>query len=183
MLMANKWLNFMANEMISISPLSTFLTYMYVAMFHHHLYMVFISLSWFDVQELVQHTITFLFEAVYSQTSWWYMNFYSLIYSQYSVYFYGYYNDLVCQYNLPLGQALFYVSHAYFQTVLYTLFPTTDCSVSPIWKWCWQWVWPVDKGGLLLLNTWSYICTFVWYTQRSVSPHYRICSLCLPFYC
>jgi hypothetical protein len=50
----------MTNGMISISPSSTFLTYMYVAIFQLHMHMVYIYRSLFDMQELVWHTISFL---------------------------------------------------------------------------------------------------------------------------
>jgi hypothetical protein len=45
------------NGMISISPSSISLTYMYVAISLLHLHMVYIYRSLFDMQELAQHTI------------------------------------------------------------------------------------------------------------------------------
>jgi hypothetical protein len=60
----------MTNRAISISLSSTCLSYsVYVAIFHRHLHMVIISHSWFDMQELVRHTINFFFkfEAVYKK--------------------------------------------------------------------------------------------------------------------
>ena len=47
----------MTNETISASPSST--SHIYVAIFHHHLHMVCMSLNLFDTQELVLHMISF----------------------------------------------------------------------------------------------------------------------------
>jgi hypothetical protein len=50
----------MTNGTFSISPSSTSLTLVsYVAILHFHLHMVFISRSWFGMEELARHTISF----------------------------------------------------------------------------------------------------------------------------
>jgi hypothetical protein len=58
----------MTKGMISISPSLTSLTY--VVIFQLHLCMMYIHRSLFDMLELVRHTISFQFEAVYWQISW-----------------------------------------------------------------------------------------------------------------
>jgi hypothetical protein len=63
--------------------------------------------------------------------------------------------------------AVWYVSYQSL-TVFDTLILT---SVYLIWKWSSRRVWPVDRGCLLLLPTWSHF----WYIQRSVYAHSLIC--------
>jgi hypothetical protein len=93
----------MTNGMISISPSSTFLTY--VAIFQFHLYMVFIFRSWLGMQELVQHKTdkqvdvtvwvsTVSFTGSLPQILWSLQTQECLCY-----------NDLVCQCNLSFGQS------------------------------------------------------------------------------
>jgi hypothetical protein len=93
----------MTNGMISISPLSTFLTY--IVIFQLHLHMVYIYRSLFDMQELARLTISFWFEAVYWQTSWCYHGFNCLIHRQLSENFMVVTTILHCNcsYNLSLG--------------------------------------------------------------------------------
>jgi hypothetical protein len=50
----------MTNGIISISPLSIFLTYIAIFQFFIYLHMMLISRSWFGMQELVRHMICFL---------------------------------------------------------------------------------------------------------------------------
>jgi hypothetical protein len=56
---ANSRLNFIKNETISISPSSTFLTYVAIFQFHQH--MVFISCRCFGMREIVWHMISFFY--------------------------------------------------------------------------------------------------------------------------
>jgi hypothetical protein len=107
----------MTNRIVSFSPSSTFLTY--VAIFHLH--MVFVSRSWFGMQELVRHTIQFRLQAAtYDQFLIWVSLLTNTLMSRGFLQsrlqaafckFYGGYNNLVCQYNLPLGQVLSDVFH------------------------------------------------------------------------
>jgi hypothetical protein len=101
------------------------------------MHMVFISHSWFDMQGLVRHTISFQFDAIYGQTNWCHRGF--------TVWFTGsspqslrtLYNDLVCQYNLPLNQMICCLI-CFIPTV--TLFLTRTLTLTM---------------GLLLINMWE----------------------------
>jgi hypothetical protein len=66
-------------------PSSTSLSYVVIS--RPHLHMVYISPSWFGMQELVRHMISFKFEAVYWQTSWCHSGFKILVYRQLSANF------------------------------------------------------------------------------------------------
>jgi hypothetical protein len=100
--------------------------------------------------------------------------------------FHGRYNDLICPYNLFLGNMRSDMFHINRLAFLDTQILTTVRAAYPVWKWR---VWPVDKGCLLLHDTWSH----VWYIQRLVYDHSLICmsytyeidycSLFLSFHC
>jgi hypothetical protein len=137
----------MTNGVISISPSSTTLTY--VVIFQLHLHMVYIYRSLYK-QVLVRGKL------------WAY--------------------KLVSQgFQLSRLQAAF----RNFMVVITILFVHTTflwatcCLLSfiPIvmpflthWSWLRR-VWPVNRGCLLLLGTWSHL----WYIQRSVYAHSLIC--------
>jgi hypothetical protein len=94
----------MTNEMISISPSPHFLNY--VAIFHLHLQMVFISRIWFGIQELFDVRTVFVYprQSTDEQVN---VKGASIVSSQAAFRkFYGRYHDLVWQYKLPLCQML-----------------------------------------------------------------------------
>jgi hypothetical protein len=56
-----------------------------VAIVHHHLYMLFISHRWFNMQGLVRNKISFQFKANYLQLSLCHIRFYNLVCKQYAL--------------------------------------------------------------------------------------------------
>jgi hypothetical protein len=148
----------MINRTISISPSSTSLNY--VVIFQPHLRMVCIYRSLFVMQELVRHTISFYFEAVYWQTRWCHKGFKCLAYRQLTA-------------NFMVATTILFTHTTFLRAIcslicfitsvqpFLTLILTTVHTVYLSWKKGSQWVWSIDRGCLLLHGTWSYL----WYIQ------------------
>ena len=82
----------------------------------------------------------------------------------------GRYNDLVCPYNLSLRQMLSDMFQDNCLAVLYTEIYYRLLRLPDAWRQlASQRVWPVNRGWLLLLGTWS----LLWYIQGSV---FAICN-------
>jgi hypothetical protein len=148
----------MTNGMISILPLST--SNMYVATSHYHLHMAYISLKWFDMQEFLSR-VRLLRNKLMLQgflQSCWISAFRK---------FYDCYNDLIIyDYKLSLNHCLTffipivipYLAHWLWQRI-------TAFSIMELGS---RRVWPVDRGCLFLLSTWSHLR----YIRRSVLAHF-----------
>jgi hypothetical protein len=140
---------------VSISPLSTSLTY--VAILHLHLQTVYTSRIWFSMQELVRHTIIFFNSRLSNDKEVGITED-----STFSFKFYGRYNDLVCPWKPSFGpHAVWYVSYQSLSRLLHTdlaygsyVLPNLKIELT------------ADATGrqesLLLLSTWSHF----WYIQR-----------------
>jgi hypothetical protein len=86
--------------------------------------------------------------------------------------FYGRYNDLVCDYKLSLTHMQDDLFHTICSTVILILALTTGNPVKLISTKGAQRVWPVSRGCLLLLGTWSYLRI----SRRFVLPYTRFCN-------
>jgi hypothetical protein len=108
----------MTNKPISISPSSTFPTY--VAIFQFLLHIVFILRNWFDMQELVRHTISFNSRhSTDKQVDFTEVSTVSFTCS--FPHILRRYTDLVCQYNLSFTpNAIWCVSYKSLSHYLYT---------------------------------------------------------------
>jgi hypothetical protein len=81
--------------------------------------------------------------------------------------FYGRYIDLIYNYKLSLSHTLSDIFHTNSQTIFGTLTSTADNSAFMIMELGSQWVWPVERGCLLFLGTWSHLR----YIRGSVLAH------------
>jgi hypothetical protein len=152
--------------MIDGSPSSTSLTY--VVIFQPHLRMVRIYRSLFVMQELARHTISFYFEAIYWQRSWCHKGFKCLAYRQLSA------NFMVVTmiwftHTTFLWATCCLICFITIVKPLLTLILTTLHTVYLIWKKGSRRVLSMDRGCLLLHDTWSHL----WYIHKSVSDIFR----------
>jgi hypothetical protein len=81
--------------------------------------------------------------------------------------FYGRYNDLMYIYKLSLSHMLFDIFHTKSETVLCTLTLTADNSAFMVMELGPRRVCPIDRGCLLLLDTWHHL----WYVRGSGLAH------------
>jgi hypothetical protein len=81
--------------------------------------------------------------------------------------FYGRYNDLIYDYKLTLNHMLSDTFRINSYAVLSTMPLTADNSAFLIIQLGSRRVWPVDRGCLLLLGTWSHL----WYIRGSLFAH------------
>jgi hypothetical protein len=93
--------------------------------------------------------------------------------------FYGRYNDLIHNYKLSISHMLCDIFHTNDSTVLGTLTLTADNSAFLIMELGSRLVWPVDRGCLLLLSTWSHRWYF-WGVR--VSPFINLTQFLLVFW-
>jgi hypothetical protein len=142
--------------MISILQLST--SHVYVAKSNYHLYMAYIYLS-----QLIQYAMAcsafdpFWVGVDYWQTSWCYRDLRSLVWCQRfissmtvtMVY------SIIINSHWAIRCLTFFHTNSY--TVLVTLTLTADKSAFIIMELGYGGVWPVGRGCLLLLGTWSHL--------------------------
>ena len=146
--------------MISILPLST--SYIPVATSHYHLHMAYIryarACSTYNQFSIRGRLLTdkliiqgFLESRLMSA----------------SRKFYGRYNDLIHNYKLSLSHMLSDIFHTNSYTALGTLTLTADNSALTTMDLGSRRVWPVNRGCLLILGTWSHLR----YIRGSVLAH------------
>ena len=95
--------NLTTKEIISIFPLWTF-HLVYVATFQQHLHMEYISLSSYDIPELLLPIRTSLVEACCQQGSYWTNGSYWMKLKSSLWKFYGRHHDLVDRYGISVSQ-------------------------------------------------------------------------------
>jgi hypothetical protein len=151
-------------------------TYIYEATFPYHLHMAYVSLTWFDMQELLPDSICksmLYIQSVFKSdrllTDKLVLKGFlqSRLMSAFRK-FYGRYNYLINNYKLSLSQMLSGIFHTNSYTVIDTLTLTADNFAFMIKKLRSRRVWPVNKGCLLLLGTWPHIR----YVRRYVFAHF-----------
>jgi hypothetical protein len=141
--------------MISISPSS--ISLLFVAIFHYHRCMAFISLSWFHLQKLVLLHTFLKIEGDYRPKKVYITVLQGLLPSALKPafhIFYAHHKSCLMCFNWIVGP---FFAPCFF---------TAEFSVYLIKeKRSWQ-VWPVDREWFILLSTWSHL----WYTQGSFLP-------------
>jgi hypothetical protein len=143
--------------------------------------MAYISLNWFDMQGPALHTISFWVGVDYWQTSWCYRDFSSLVWCQRfassmaftMIYF------KITNFRWAVCCLIFFIPIVRPYLAHWRLWQTADNSAFMIMELGSQRVWPVDRGCLLLVGTWSHL----WQVRGSVLAHLFIYLTCNSYLC
>ena len=165
----------MKNGSILSSLLST--SQIYVAIFHHHLYIMCICHNSFDTLEHVLHMIDFWIKASFLKISCFCRGFISRVWSSISQILWSIKRSSLSIQSNIISNAVRHVSRKLLSR-FYTFILSTHYSVYRNYTIGLRRVWPINRGCLLRLGIWSHL----WYIQGSVFARHSSLGFFVFFY-